>query len=415
MTISEFENQNNMSNQSHSIEEIFNDWKSHPERKVFIVDEIRPDKKDGQYIIYSMSCYFAKDILIAYDNYQSLLKKIPAQTANAILKGKDLFGNNRKKSHNLIREYVSTMILGCRRLFSMATTSAAISTFHRENMGRVRAQRPDGSLLTIDSPELKPVQLFLKRVCVDMKLGSEQIDVIIDNADQIGFKNLNNDQVESLGPQQLNTVFGGGQSQLICESHFRLFFASEDMPKFKHCLMIPDSICYLGERAGYFSDLKKGLEIDPFWLQELDAQDLYLEFDLAIMGQKTDISKRETRSIIAGLLNTLKKFGLVSEFETRKIAKSVLTRYFPQGSLLGPIFNKGDFVSINMKKGAKYALCGIVDKCINPEERNGFYKYKVRLMDPQTQKFSSNAHNKPIRETRLKKSVAARILYSDDL
>ncbi|MBY0315394.1 MAG: hypothetical protein K2Q26_07735 [Bdellovibrionales bacterium] len=401
-----------MSTQNQNIEDVFNDWKANPERKVFVIDEIRPDKVGGQYIIYSMACYFAKDILIAYDTYQSLLKKIPAQTANAALKGKDLFGNKPKRSHDLIRQYASAMVLGCRRLFSMATTSAAVLEFHIENPGRIKAKQADGTLLTLESPELRPVQLFLKRVAVEMQLGDEQIDVIVDNSDQIGFKDLDKDTVQSLGPDQLNTVFGGGPSKLICESYFRLLFASEDMPKFKHCLMVPDSICYLGEKAGYFSDLKNGLANDPFWLQELDAQDLYLEFDLATINQKVDASKKETRTVIAGFLNTLKKFGLVSEFETRKIVRNVLTKHFSQGSLLGPKYKKDDFVSVTMKKGARYALCGIIDGCINPDDRNGFYKYKVRLLDPQTYKISMNSHDKPIRETRLTKSLAAEILYS---
>ena len=394
-----------------NIEDIFNDWKVNPERKVFIIDEIRPDKDAGQYIIYSMVCYFAKDILIAYDTYQSLLKKVPAQTANAVLKGKDLFGKKPKKSHDLIRQYVSTMVLGCRRLFAMASTSSAVLEFHKNNPGRIRARQPDGTLRTFEAPELRPVQLFLKRVAVEMQLGDEQIDVIIDNADQIGFKDLDEDKIESLGPDQWNTVFGGAPSKLTCESYFRLLFASEDMPKFKHCLMVPDSICYLGERAGYFSDLKRGLERDSFWLQELDAQDLYLEFDLSTINQRSDASKKQTRTVIAEFLNTLKKLSLVSEFEARKTVKNILTKHLSQGGLLGPKYKKDDFVSITMKKGASYALCGIVDSCINPDERNGFYKYKVRLLDPQTHKISMNAHDKPIRETRLTKSVAAEILY----
>ncbi len=399
------------------ITEIFDDWKSHPERKVFIIDEIRPDKKGGQFVIYSMACYFARDIVLAYDTYQSLIKKIPTQTANAILKGKDLFGNKPKKSHDLIRQYVSVMILNCRKLFAMATTSATVTSFHKENLGRVRAQKSDGSILTLESPELRPIQSFLKRVAVESKWENEQIDVIIDNSDQIGFKNLDKDHIESLGPDRLNTNFGGVESKLICGTYFRLFFASEDMPKLKHCLMIPDSICYLGERAGYFSDLKEGLEKDPFWLQELDAQDLYLEYDLSVIDGKTTLetNRKEVRTRVSDLLALLKKFGLVSEFEARKIVRKILSGHLIQGSFIGPKFKKDDFVSITRKKGAKYALCGIVEECINPNERNGFYKYRVRFLDPDTKKISINAHDKPIRETRLTKSVAAQVLYSRDL
>lgn len=338
------------------ISAIFEDWKTHPNRKVFIIDEIRPDKADGQYIIYSMVCYLASDILAAYDAYQSLLKKVPLQTASAVLKGKDLFSKKPKKSHGPIRLYASTMVLGCRKLFAMATTSAEVAKFHSENPGRVRARRQDGSLLTIESPELRPVQLFLKRVATDMQLGNEQIDVIVDNADQIGFKDLDKDKVESLGPDQLNSVFGGGQSKLICESYFRFLFASEDMPMFKHCLMIPDVICYLGERAGYFSDMKSRLEANSFLLQELDSQDLYFEFDLSLISQQTDAPKKELRSKIQNLLNILEKFGVVSEFEARRILKTLLTRGFSQGSIMGPQFKNGDFVSVAKKKGREVCL-----------------------------------------------------------
>jgi hypothetical protein len=80
----------------------------------------------------------------------------------------------------------------------------------------------------------------------------------------------------------------------------------------------------------------------------------------------------------------------------------------------GPRFKKGDWVQVGRKKQTAKPMIGQVFECVNPEEINGEYKYRICTVDPKSKKLSKNPHRVSIVEHRVSLSVAGKVLYGEE-
>jgi hypothetical protein len=259
-----------------TMQDLYDDWVTHSSRRILLVDEARePAPADHRefvaFFCVAASVELVNDVLNGIDDERG---KLPLQARNATIKGKTLFGPRRSRRHDVMREVVSRALRRADRVLRLVTTQKHLWTV--ELSGGIRAvgdDQTDAALLS--GPELVPVMNFLKWVAIRMKLPAEQVDVVIDRSRQLGLSpeqtKTAKDTFNVLGPGHLNTLSGGGKSEVQCPAMFRIIAGSDQLKHLRDLLLLPDTIAYLNLFKTDVTNAKnKVLDGEMFWVDEVD-------------------------------------------------------------------------------------------------------------------------------------------------
>jgi hypothetical protein len=124
----------------------------------------------------------------------------------------------------------------------------------------------------LEGRELSMMIHLILKMAIDLKIGSKQVDVIIDRSEQVGMvpkkRRLPVGLMEVFGPGRLDIRPGGGQASLECSAMFRLIADSDEGP-FRDLLILPDFYGYLVNRKmkhaeWYSALLKETVLLVPF-------------------------------------------------------------------------------------------------------------------------------------------------------
>lgn len=224
-----------------SADNIFSDWRNDPERPVFLIDETRRAifGKGDELILFT--CVFLHGSTAV-----SLLKDIQAaRTTDDSFKVVDLVRPEVQRDFAPLVDIWCSSLLLAEDVKFVATT--AINQKKTKNIKAKLRMIFDGPSLdrppTIEGRELNTVIHLILKTAVAHKIGSREVDVVLDRSDQMGMsqgkRRLPHGFFEVLGPGRLDVRPDGTQASLSSPALFRLI-AGSDEGSFRDLLMLPE-------------------------------------------------------------------------------------------------------------------------------------------------------------------------------
>lgn len=242
---------------------------SNPQRNVFLIDESRPFKLNDQFAVFGLAVFSVEDLVNAQEQWYYLATDPKnAELLKTEIKGQHFYGSVDRPDLAKFREYFETWLVKCKRLYFLFTSQEVIQLNAKTSYGKIRGSLDGGNILKAGE-ELQPILLFIKGAANDMAIGSEKVEVIIDEAEQNTLGKIKDGQVKVSAFQTFNTVYQGKQSNVHCPTEFRVIHTSDRSPNFQHGLLFPDVICYLANKYDLFTEGKAKVDVDLLHIREV--------------------------------------------------------------------------------------------------------------------------------------------------
>lgn len=255
---------------SRGTEELFlNDFVSNPKRNVFLIDESRPFKLNDQFAIFGLAVFSVEDLVNAQAQWYNLaIDPNYSEIIKTEIKGQNFYGSVDRSDLLPFRNFFETWVIKCKRLYFLFTSQEVIQLNAKTSLGKVRGNL-DGGYIMKAGEELQPILLFIKGAANDMSIGTDKVEVIIDEAEQNTIGKIKKGQVKVSDFQTFNTVYQGKLSKIHCPTEFRIIHTSDKSPNFQHGLLFPDVICYLANKYGLFNEGKAKVDKDLLHIREI--------------------------------------------------------------------------------------------------------------------------------------------------
>ncbi len=252
-------------------EEFLKDFSSDPSRLVFVIDEARPYKADGDQFAIFGAIIFRSDILLeaqaewysiaTNDNYKPFLK--------TNIKGQHFYGSVQNEHLDIFRAYAEKWLSRASKAYFMFTSQNYIKLNWRTSYGRVRFITESGAMVHAGA-ELAPNLIFVKAIANDLAIGEKKVEVLIDEAEQNSYGEVVVGKVKTTQEYcQFNEVSDQKQSKEYCPTLFRITQTPDQTPNFQHALLFPDVACYLSNKYNLFVEGKKQVDSDLFHIREV--------------------------------------------------------------------------------------------------------------------------------------------------
>lgn len=252
-------------------DEFFSDFLSDPARDVFIIDEIRPNRRGDQYAIFGLVATKVSILRDAQAEWYEIASKSELQEiVKNEIKGSYLYGTSYHDELKPFKEFFERWIRKIDKLYFMYTSQNNIALNKKTSSGRMRIE--ENGITYSAGAEFEPIIHFIKRAANEMKIGPKKVEVILDEAEQNSAGAIEFGKVKASLFQSFNTVQGGMPATYQCASEFRIIRTPDQTPDFQHVLLLADATCYLAEKYTLL-DGKMKVDDDLFHFQEMLISD----------------------------------------------------------------------------------------------------------------------------------------------